>query len=417
MNQNYLQIQKARDMVKKSKKIKVKRTEPSWLLIVITLSIATFAFLQNPNGQFSDILGFYGIHFFDGQHDWPFSKHEIEGFPGVVNPVEYPALTGLIMWLISFFVTQGIQAQMNYYLITAIFQGVLFCLVVLQIKKLTNNKFAYFFALSPAVAYSLYRNWDIWAIITMIYAIMLFEKKRFNQSAIILAVSIATKFFPVVLLIPIIVIFIKQKQYKILNNYILICLVSWMVINLPFILKDFSGWAFFYKFSFERNLGTGSVYELGMILTPSFKIENYHYYILNILIFLIFIAFLIKMPTSVQLSQVAFISIFVFTLFNKQYSMQYVIWLTATAVIFMFNTLKSQRIIILFALWQICEFLFQFLFFQNILTNVSKKGSIVEVTFETSNELYAYSMAIRYLILLLFTFSLCHNLSRNLEAK
>ena len=72
-------MQKARVMVKKSKKIKVKKTEPSWLLIAITLSIATFAFLQNPNGQFSDILGFYGIHFFDGQHDWPFSKHEIEG--------------------------------------------------------------------------------------------------------------------------------------------------------------------------------------------------------------------------------------------------------------------------------------------------------------------------------------------------
>jgi len=386
-------------MANKAKYSKLKKTEQSFLLITISLSIATIAFLQNRNGQFSDILGFYGIHFFDGQNDWPFSEHEIEGFPGKVNPVEYPALTGLIMWLLSFLVTQGIQAQFNYYMITVFFQGLLFTLVTLKIKTLTNNKHAYFFALSPAVAYSLYRNWDIWAIITMIYSIIFFEKKNFKVSAILLAISIATKFFPVILLIPITVLFIRQKQVNILKNYIITCFGSWLIINIPFMLKDFNGWAFFYKFSFERSLGTGSVYEIFMILVPRFKIENYHYYALNLVALLVFIVYLLKASNQIKLSQVAFLSIYVFTLFNKQYSMQYVIWLTATAAIFMYNSIKTKLLFTLFVGWQISEFIFQFLFFQNILTNVSKKGADVNVLFQTSNELYAYSMIVRYIMI------------------
>ena len=79
-----------------------KNSTPLFVFIGITLGLA--ALIQNPYGQFSDIRGFFGMHFSDGQHQWPFSYHQLLGATSEMHPVEYPALTGLIMWLISFLV-------------------------------------------------------------------------------------------------------------------------------------------------------------------------------------------------------------------------------------------------------------------------------------------------------------------------
>jgi hypothetical protein len=90
-------------MASKSKKALTKK-EPIAFVIFLSVATSILALLQNKYGQFSDIRGFYGMHFADGQHQWPFSTHTLLGATESIHPVEYPALTGLIMWLISFFV-------------------------------------------------------------------------------------------------------------------------------------------------------------------------------------------------------------------------------------------------------------------------------------------------------------------------
>jgi len=92
------------------------------------------------------------------------------------------------------------------------------------IYKLVGKKYAFYFILAPAVLYSLNRNWDIWAIAAMLLSIYLFEKKRFQLSAFMLAVSIATKFFPIVLMLPIMINFSPEQAnidfYQIfINNF------------------------------------------------------------------------------------------------------------------------------------------------------------------------------------------------------
>ena len=97
-----------------------RRKEPSLMLVSLAFFLGFLALLQNQYGQFSDIRGFYGMHFSDGQNHWPFSYHTLIGSSEEIHPVEYPALTGLIMWLISFLVPVSQNAVVNYYWITAI---------------------------------------------------------------------------------------------------------------------------------------------------------------------------------------------------------------------------------------------------------------------------------------------------------
>ena len=255
-------------MASKSKKQRVKK-ENATSLILLSLLVGVLALLQNKFGQFSDIRGFYGMHFYDGQHLWPFSEKTLLGDTKVQHPVEYPALTGLIMWLLSFLVSPSQTAVFDYYRITAAFQIVLLAISAYLIFKLAGKKYGFYFILAPAVLYSLNRNWDIWAIAAMMLAIYLFEKKRFQLSAILLAVSIATKFFPIVLMLPIMIIFLRNKQIKLFIRYALTTAIAWTVINLPFVLINYEGWAYFYKFSAERGLGSASFFEITNIILPS----------------------------------------------------------------------------------------------------------------------------------------------------
>jgi hypothetical protein len=112
--------------------------------------------------------------------------------------------------------------------------------------------------------------------------------------------------------------------------------------------------------------------------------------------------FATKTPLSV--AQGAFISLFAFTLFNKQYSMQYVIWLAPFAVLNISILRRSvqKNMIALYSFWQFFELLFQFAFFQNILTNTGKSRGMKLANVEFSEIQYGVTSVIRYTIFLLF---------------
>ena len=382
---------------------KLKAENPNYL-IVTALLVGILALLQNKYGLLSDVRSFYGLHFYDGQHLWPFSEKTLLGETKVQHPVEYPALTGLIMWLISFLVSPSETAIYDYYRITAGIQIVLFAICAYLIYKLVGKKYAYYFTLAPAVLYSLNRNWDIWAILAMLFAILLFERKKYILSAFLLSVAIATKFFPIVLMLPIMIIFLRNRQISTFIKYGLTTLITWILINLPFVLVDLEGWAYFYKFSAERALGSASFYELVNIFIPGIKFSSIHFYILNILVFLLVTAFLIKLKTVPTLAESSFFVMFAFILFNKQYSMQYVIWLTSLAVITLAYISKRNRdsLIYIFIIWQAFELAFQYSFFQKILTD-AYKNTDTPMTITVSNNAYASIGVIRYLLAVLFT--------------
>jgi uncharacterized membrane protein len=389
-------------MASKSKKQSLKK-ESAASLVLISITVGVLALLQNKFGQFSDIRGFYGMHFFDGQHLWPFSEKTLLGDTKVQHPVEYPALTGLIMWLLSFLVSPSQTAVFDYYRITAAFQIVLLAISAYLIFKLAGKKYGFYFVLAPAVLYSLNRNWDIWAIAAMLLAIYLFEKKRFGLSAILLAVSIATKFFPIVLMLPIMIIFLRNKQIKLFIRYALTTAIAWAVINLPFVLINYEGWAYFYKFSAERGLGSASFFEITNIILPSITFSTIHFYILNTLALVAVTTYFVRLKSVPTLAATSFFVMFGFILFNKQYSMQYVIWLSALAVL-TFSYLKREHkdlLIYVYILWQSLELAFQYSFFQKILTS-TYANTATPMTITVSNTAYGYIGVARYILAVIF---------------
>lgn len=381
----------------------VNRKETATIAVLIAMAGAILAILQNRHGQLSDIRSFYGIHFSDGQHAWPFSTHKLLDSADAVHPVEYPALTGLIMWLFSFFVKPSEFAWGDYFRLTASVHVLLFGLLAFYLTKLSSRKLAIVFAISPAVLYSLNRNWDIWAVLPMVISLYLFEKNKRISSALWLSISIATKFFPVVILLPVFIKFARDKQLVEAIRYIGNTILFWLLINLPFMIINFRGWSYFYEFSYSRTIGSASVFDVASKLGYPIPNAETIFLILNLFSLSLVLILFLKLMPNITVMESSFFTMFAFMLFNKQYSMQYVIWLASLAVLAInrIEKNKQNKILVAYALWQISELLFQYSFFQNILTNYFASIG-TPISPEISANFYAVTGVIRYFFALMF---------------
>jgi uncharacterized membrane protein len=280
---------------------------------------------------------------------WPYASD--------TNAVEYPVLTGLVMYATSFVA----HTPVSYFNFNVFWLALLFVCVVFIVRKI-QPEFIYLVPVAPAMIASLYINWDLWAIATMLLAIYWFDRKAYLYSSIALAVSISTKFLPIFLLLPIIFILWRSNQIREMFKYAATTVAIWLAINLPFALTTPTGWWRFYKLNLSREADWGSLWlafsQLGLGLA------NLNY--LAILLLLIgltsFVIFLFEVKNTPTLASVAFIVMAIVMVASKVYSPQYVLWLTPLAVI----ALTNKKDLHAFWIWQIAETMYHVAIWQHL---------------------------------------------------
>ena len=297
---------------------------------------------------YSDLPSLFGERGLD-RHQWPYSSK--------TNAVEYPVLTGMVMYATAALVDSPIA----YFNLNALFLALLFIGVVLLVRKI-KPEFGYLLPVAPAMIASLYINWDLWAIVTMMLAIYWFDRKSYLYSALAIGISISTKFLPVFLLLPIAFILWRQNRIKELIKYFSTTILIWLAINLPFALTTPSGWWRFYKLNLDRGADWGSLWlafsQLGLGLT------NLNY--LSVLLLLIGLTaisvFLFEIRFTPTLASIAFIVLATVMVASKVYSPQYILWLTPLAVI----ALTSAKDLPAFWIWQGGEIIYHIAIWQHL---------------------------------------------------
>jgi uncharacterized membrane protein len=253
------------------------------------------------------------------------------------------------------------NSPLSYFNINIFFLILLFIATVLVVRKI-RPEFAYLVPVAPAMIASLFINWDLWAIASMMLAIYWFDRKQYLPSAVLLGISVSTKFLPIFLLIPIVFIFWREAKIKEAIKYVAITFGIWFAINLPFAVTTPTGWWRFYKLNLDRGPDWGSFWlalqQLGVNLT------NLNYLsILLLLIALTSIAILLfELKYTPSLASVAFFVIASVMLASKVYSPQYVLWLTPLAVIALTNTKDLHA----FWVWQTTETIYHIAIWQHL---------------------------------------------------
>ena len=290
-----------------------------------------------------------------GSGTWAFSGEQ---------PVEYPVITGAIMYVTA----QIAGATTTYFLLNAALLAFLFIATAVITNRI-RPQFGYLLSFAPAVIASLYINWDLWAIVTMLLAIYWFDRKQYEYSAAAIGVSIATKFIPIFLIPVILFIFYRQKNIKGAVKYLGISFLTWLAINLPVALTTPEGWWYFYKLNIERVADWGSIWYALSALGVGLANLNY----LSILLLLVCIAalgiFLFALDYIPTLAQLAFIVIAAVTCVSKVYSPQYVLWLAPLALI----ALVDKRDLSAFWAWQVGEAIYHVAIWQHLATVTGAK--------------------------------------------
>ena len=334
----------------------------TWSILLVAIIASFFSFtkfqhcvnsgFKSPDNYvhacYSDIAALYGARGLD-QHQWPYSS--------ATNSVEYPPVTGLVMWATSL-LNPSSHSFSGYFYINALLIALLFIGSVYLLARM-KPKFWYLFPLAPAVVASLFINWDMWAVISALGSIALFDKKRYNGSALLLGLSIATKFFPIVLLTPIALIFLKRREMAKLVNYLGLTLLSWLVINLPFAIFTWDGWFRFFLLNKNRGAEFGSFFFGLQLLFPHRSFEwsksvSLELFILITVAASIYFFFIRSDELLTNLAVPAFAFVAIFTVTSKVYSPQYVLWITPLGILAM-RSYKSRTP---FWMWQGTELLY-----------------------------------------------------------
>ena len=340
------------------------KTRSLLLVLAIAASLLSFAKFSHCESHqwatpdqyihacYSDIPALFGERGLD-KGTWAFSSGD--------KSVEYPVITGAIMWLTAKITPQSDFRASAYFNINALYIAMLFALCTLLMYRITP-RFAYLSVLSPAVIASLYINWDLWAIITMIGAIYLFDNHKYRWSAAALGVSIATKFMPVFLLIPIALILWRRRELQLAAQYIAITVATWLAINLPVILTTPQGWLRFYELNLSRESDWGSLWYSLNLLGVNISSLNLIAVFGLLAAFTAFALYVLELIEPPSLASVAFIVLATVMILSKVYSPQYVLWLTPLAVM----AISNSKDLPAFWIWQGAEIIYHVAIWQHL---------------------------------------------------
>ena len=270
--------------------------------------------------------------------------------------LEYPVLTGLFMWFAALLTPSGggdVHRAQIFWLLNA---GMLMiCAVVAVVAVMRTHRRrpwdALLFALAPVLALNATVNWELFPVALTALALACWANRQVYWAGALLGLAASAAFYPVLLLIPLLVLCVRAGRMPAFVGAFLAALASWLVVNLPFALLDRTGWATFWTYNWNKKIDYGSFW---LILSQN-GVINWSVTVLDIVILLLTalcalgVAWLaLGAQRRPRLAQLAFLMVAAYVLTSKAYSPQYVLWLVPLAVL----ARPRWRD---FLVWQACE--------------------------------------------------------------
>lgn len=277
--------------------------------------------------------------------------------------VEYPVLTGVTMWALSWPVPDDWLATDRgrlYFDINAIAIALLAALTVWATAKLAGPRpwDAALVAVAPGMILAATINWDMWAVALMALAMLAWARRHPTAAGVLLGLAAAYKFYPLLVLGPLLIVCLRAGKLRYFGLTLLGTAVTWLVVNVPFMVANFDGWARFYRLSQERGADFGSVWLVLQGLGVDLPVGR-----LNIWGTVVFAALCLAIgmlgllaPRRPRLAQLVFLTVAAFLLTNKVYSPQYVLWLIPLVALARprwrdFLWWQGAEVIYFFAVW------------------------------------------------------------------
>ncbi len=293
---------------------------------------------QYAHACYSDIPHLYSARgFADGLV--PYFDRIPSDVSGGMDYLEYPVLTGLFMKAAAWFVPAGDSLQHQEQLYWFANAGMLLvCAVVLVVSVARTHRRrpwdALLVALAPALALNATINWDLLAVSLTAVGMLLWSRARPLGAGILLGLATAAKFYPVLLLGPLLVLCWRAGRWRAFGTTLGGTVFAWLCVNVPVMLLAPQGWSRFYTFSRERPVDFGSFWLVISQRTGN-PLDDVNLYAMTLMLLgcASIAALTLYAPRRPRFAQLAFLVLALFVLTNKVYSPQYVLWLIPLAAL------------------------------------------------------------------------------------
>ncbi|MEP7060499.1 MAG: glycosyltransferase 87 family protein [Actinomycetota bacterium] len=205
-------------------------------------------------------------------------------------------------------------------------------MVVVACCYLLVGRRALYVALAPTLLLSGALNWDLFAIALSMVGVLAFFTRRDTRSGACLGLGAAAKFFPALLVIPLVVDRVRSREADRGITMAWSAGAAWLGANIPFALLGLVGWLEFFRFNSSRGADYDSLWYIAYRLVGGHAYD--HTKLINLasaaafagLVALIWVLKARKHPTFARWT-LCFPILVVFLLTNKVYSPQYSLWL------------------------------------------------------------------------------------------
>lgn len=312
---------------------------------------------------YSDTVPLYTAERLDrpGLAGFPYATSWIEhpGQPGEqVRYMEYPVLTGLYQWVAAKLAQTWVTLAESGWLpsslpavvhfdISAVGLAAAWLVTVWALVGLSRRRpwDAALAALSPLVVMHAFTNFDTLATALATTGLLAWARRRPVLAGVLLGLGAATKFYPLLLLGPILVLCLRAGRLRAGFQVTAAAAVAWAVVNVPVAVLFPAGWAEFFRLNALRGADPDTLYTVvsGFTGWPGFdgvlhpgQLPTTLNGVSVTLFGLACVAIgwvALTAPRQPRLAQLCFLVVCAFLLVNKVWSPQYSLWLVPLAVL------------------------------------------------------------------------------------
>jgi uncharacterized membrane protein len=265
--------------------------------------------------------------------------------PYVDHQVEYPVVMGGVMQAVAWVVHSNADPAARgreFYDVTVALLSI--CLVggvlaTAYCAGLRRRWTGLLVAFAPALILGAFINWDLIAMALSMAALAAWAAKRPVIAGALLGLAIATKFYPVICLVPLFALCLRAGRLREFWLTAGSAAAAWLAVNIPIAVIAPSGWSYFYSSNAKRGADWGSIWYffqtehwpvVGGLSLPAMNLTS-------AALFLAACAGIgalaLLAPRRPRLPQLIFLLTAAFLLANKVWSPQYVVWLVPLVVL------------------------------------------------------------------------------------
>lgn len=234
-------------------------------------------------------------------------------------PLEYPVGTGALIYALN-----SARQLRSYFLVSTLFLAICGLAIAWLIPLFPRGRI-WLMVLSPALPLYVNLNWDMWAVLLTVGALLLHMRGHARWCGVVLAAAVWTKFFPVVVVPLLLIDHLRQGRRREALRLGWSFAFASVVINAPLIVARPEAWFYFFVVNRTRPIELNLWNFLERLHLTTAQING-----LSAIMLLGFLAVIVAMlwrggRDAILPASCAAIAAFFFV--NKVYSPQYSLWL------------------------------------------------------------------------------------------